>query len=297
MSAHPSAVANRRGILAITLAMASFIANDALVKHVSESLPTAQLIFIRGVFSSLLLLGVAHAMGLLRAPAGATGRVWHLLADKPVLWRSVLDAVGTMAYLASLFHLPIANATAINMATPLFITLYAALAWRQRVRPGRWVAIGAGFMGVLLVVQPVAEGFNAWALLCLAATIIHTGRDLLTRAIHPGVPSVLITVASALAVTLLSGLACATQDWQAMTGAQTGLLAIASVFLSAAYYLVIVGMREGDVSLVAPFRYTALLFALAIGWIVWGDVPNLLAWAGIVLLVGAGVTMLRGGRR
>lgn len=284
-------------MVAISLAMASFIANDALVKYVSESLPTAQLIFIRGVFSSVLLLAVAQAMGLLRVDQASGPGAWSHLTQKPVLWRSAFDAVGTMAYLGALFHLPIANATAINMATPLFITLYAALVWHERVRPERWLAVGAGFGGVLLVVQPAADGFNAWALVCLLATLVHTGRDLMTRVIHPGVPSVLITVSAALAVTLLSAVASAVQGWQPVTGQHLGLLATASVFLSAAYYLVIVGMREGDMSAVAPFRYSALLFALLIGWLVWGDVPNTLAWTGIALLVGAGLYMVRSGRQ
>ena len=68
------------------------------------------------------------------------------------------------------------------------------------------------------------------------------------------------------------------------------------MFLSAAYYLVIVGMRSGDLSLVAPFRYTALIYALLLGWLVWGDVPNALSWSGIVLMVVSGLFMLRAGR-
>ena len=278
----------------MSLAMASFIANDALVKYVSASLPAGQLIFVRGLFSTLLLLLVARHMGLLRpAREPRAGALSHLLQRKVVL-RSALDALGTMAYLSSLFHLPLANATAISMATPLYITLFAALAWRERVGPARWLAVGTGFAGVLLVVQPAAAGFNSWALLCLLATWIHTGRDLVTRAIPQSVPSILITVTSAAAVTLLSVPLGLLQGWQPVSLQQLALLAAASVFLSSAYYLIIVGMREGEMSVIAPFRYTGLLFALLIGWAVWGDVPNALAWMGITLLVGAGLHMLRG---
>ncbi len=293
----PQSVANRRGIVAMSLAMASFIANDALVKYVSESLPAAQLIFIRGVFASVLLLAVALAMGLLRAPRGPQpGPLRHLL-HRPVLARAAVDALATLAYLASLFHLPIGNATAITMATPLFITLFAVLAWHERVGAARWLAIVAGFGGVVLIVQPVAAGFNAWALLCLLATVLQTWRDLITRAISHTVPSLLITVATALAVTVLSGLLSAVQGWQPVTLRQLALLGAASVFLSGAYYLVIVGMRHGDISVIAPFRYTGLLFALLVGWAMWGDIPNRPAWAGITLLVGAGLYMLRSQRR
>ena len=292
----PQSAANRRGIVAMSLAMASFIANDALVKYVSESLPAAQLIFIRGLFATVLLLAVARAAGLLRPALGNDpGALRHLL-HRPVLARSAVDAMATLAYLASLFHMPIGNATAITMATPLFITLFAVLVWRERVGGARWLAIASGFVGVLLIVQPVADGFNAWALLCLLGTLLQTGRDLITRTIHTSVPSVLITVATSVTVTLLAGLLTAVQGWQAVTPQQLALLTGASVFLSAAYYLVIVGMRSGDMSVIAPFRYSGLLFALLVGWVVWGDVPNALAWVGIALLVGAGLYVLRSER-
>ena len=199
-----------------------------------------------------------------------------------------------MVYLTSLFHLPLGNATAINMSTPLIITLMAAVALRERVGRTRWIAIAVGFAGVLLVVQPAANGFNAWALLCLTGAVLGAARDLLTRTIRANVPTVLITLATAVATSLLAGLAAATQTWEPVSLPQFGLLAVAGVFLSIGYYLLIVSLRAGEISVTSPFRYTALLFALLIGWAVWGDVPNALAWAGIALLVGAGLHMLRG---
>jgi drug/metabolite transporter (DMT)-like permease len=284
----PSLAANRRGIAAMSFAMASFVTNDAIVKHVSESLPAAQLIFVRGLFAITLLAIATHALG--------ASRQVSTVFQRTVLGRSLLDALATMIYLTSLFHLPIANATAINMATPLFITLFAVLALGERVGPARWLALLTGFAGVLLVVQPSAAGFNAYALLCLAGTLLHASRDLVTRFIHADVPSILITLATAVTVTLLSGSLSLVQGWQPMTARHLGLLALASVFLSIGYYLIIVGMRHGDMSVVAPFRYTGLLFALAVGWVVWGDTPNALAFTGIALLVGAGLYVLHNER-
>lgn len=280
----------------MSASMACFLVNDALVKHVSQGMPAAQLICIRGMLATLLLLAIAQAMGLLRRATSAPEKTGLVFLHPLVLWRSGLDALATMAYLNSLFHLPIANATAINMASPLFLTLYAMLRWRERVGASRWLAIGAGFTGVLLVVQPTASGFSIWALVCLLATLLHTARDLVTRSIPAQLPSVLVTLATALAVTLLSGVWASWNGWQAISLQQFGLLAAASVFLSGGYYLVIVGMRGGDVAVVAPFRYTGLLFALVLGWAFWGDIPNTLAWAGILLLVGAGIFMLRSTR-
>lgn len=280
--------ANRRGILAMSFGMASFVTNDALVKYVSQALAPSQLIFIRGLFATLLLLAVAHAMGATRQMG--------MLLQRPVLARALLDALATVTYLTSLFHLPIGNATAINMATPLFITLFAVLALRERVGPGRWLAIGTGFTGVLLVVQPSGAAFNAYALLCLGGTLLHASRDLMTRVIDARVPSILITLSTAVAVTLLAGAWSLLQDWQPMAWHQLALLAAAALFLSIGYYLLITSMRAGEMSVIAPFRYTALLYALSLGYAVWGDVPNALAWSGIALLVAAGLHVLHGER-
>ncbi len=285
---------NRRGIVAICLAMALFVANDSLVKYVSASLPAAQLIFIRGLFASVLLVTAASAMGVLR-PRNRT-HAWRQITQPAVMTRALLDAAATMAYLAALFHLPIGNATAINMASPVFITVYAAFAWGERVGRGRWLAVAGGFAGVLLIVQPAASGFNAWSLLCLFATLLHTARDLVTRRIALDVPSILVTLSTSIAVLLLAGLWSLWQGWAPVGAAELVLLGCASAFLSVGYYAVIVGMRSGQLSAVAPFRYTSLIHALALGWLVWGDVPDALAWTGIVLMVVAGIAMLRAGR-
>ena len=287
--------ANRRGIAFMSLSMASFIVNDALVKHVADSLPGPQLIFIRGLFSSVMLLMVAVVTGALRgASTSADSSNLRLLFEGRVMSRAAMDALATMVYLTSLFHLPIGDATAINMATPLVISVIAAVVLRERISGPRWLAITLGFVGVLLVVQPAATTFNAWALLCLAGTLLGAIRDLLTRSIHAHVSSVLITLSTVVATCLLAGaMAALAQEWHAVSLEQYALLGVAAVFLSIAYYLLILSLRVGEMSVVSPFRYSALLFALLAGWVIWGDIPNLLAWLGITLLVGAGLYMLR----
>ncbi|MDB5912618.1 MAG: ribN 5, partial [Ramlibacter sp.] len=128
-------------------------------------------------------------------------------------------------------------------------------------------------------------------------TLLHAARDLTTRVIARSIPSLLITVSTAIAVTLLAGLwALATQQWQPVNARQLALLAAAGVFLSGGYFLLTVSMRSGDMSLIAPFRYAGLLFALLLGYLVWGDVPNALAWTGIAFLVGAGLYVLQNER-
>ena len=269
-------------------AMACFIVNDALVKYASQAMPAAQLIFLRSVMASVLVLAAARAMG-------ATPRIREI-ARGWVAVRAAVDAVATMLFLVSLFHLPLANASAINMTSPLIITVLAVVFLGERLGPPRWVAVGVGFLGVGLIIQPQAEGFDGYALVCLLATLLLSVRDLVTRRVHADVPSILVTLSNMLAVMLLAGGLSVFEGWQPFRAFEIGLLAVAAVFLSSAYYLLVISTRRGDLSLVAPFRYSALLFATIVGFVVWGDTPNLLAWCGIVLIVASGIYLLRASR-
>ena len=276
---------NRRGILAMSLAMAFFIANDALVKQVSATLPGFQLILIRGLMATGLIAIMAQAMGHLKN--------WRLMLNRMLWVRGVIDAVASMTFLTALFHLPLGNATAINLASPLFITAFAIYYFKERVTFQRGAFILLGFSGVLMVVQPASDGFNVYGVICVVATLLHAARDTLTRVISLRIPVLLITLSTAVAVSIGSGLATLTQTWAPVTEANLLMLFGASVFLSLAYYFLIVAMRSGEMSLVAPFRYSGLLFALLIGYLVWEELPNLMAWTGILLLVVSGLMILR----
>ena len=279
---------NRRGILAMSLAMALFIANDALVKQVSATLPGPQLIFIRGLMATTLVLIMAQAMGHLKN--------WRLMLNAKLWLRGVVDAAASLTYLTAVFHLPLGNATAINLASPLFITVFAIFFFKERVTFVRGGLILLGFTGVLMVVQPSSEGFNIYAWIAVLATLLHATRDTLTRGIGLHVPALLISLCTAVSVALGAGGITLTQTWVPVDNTSLALLFCASVFLSVAYYFLIVAMRSGEMSLVAPFRYSGLLFALLIGYMVWDEVPNLLAWAGIALLVFSGLMILQSKR-
>jgi drug/metabolite transporter (DMT)-like permease len=280
---------NRRGILAMSLSMACFVANDALVKHVSTTLPSGQLIFVRGLMATALMLAVAQGMGLLRqAP---------LMANRALWLRAFLDGVASLVYLTAVFHLPLGQATAINLASPLFAILMAMWWLRERVTLVRGLAVLTGFGGVLLVVQPAADAFNAYSLLAVLGTTLHATRDLLTRRIPPDVPAVLISLSTAMSVAVLAGLLSLTQAWQPVPPLTLLQLGLAAMFLCSGYYTLILAMRSGDVSVIAPFRYSGLLFALLLGHLLWDEMPNLLAWIGIALLVGSGLSILHTERR
>jgi drug/metabolite transporter (DMT)-like permease len=256
-----------------------------MIKAVGERLPAAQMLVVRGVMAMLLIVLVARQLGALT-------RIRDVL-DRWVLLRASFEGLGTFLYLAALFNLPLGNVTAINQSSPLFVAVLAMLFLKERVGTARWLAIGAGFTGVLLVIQPGLAGFNAYAWLCLIATLIYAFRDLLTRKVPPATPSILITLATAGVVWLMAGGVLIVQGWTPMQARDVGLLAIASVLLSTGYYASIAAMRHAELSVVAPFRYVGLLWAVLLGWVVWGDIPNALAWAGIALLIAAGLAMIR----
>jgi drug/metabolite transporter (DMT)-like permease len=285
----PAVTENRRGILYMVTGMAALVVNDSAVKYVGQSVGVAQMIFVRGVMAIVMLGAVARAVG-------ATARL-HTLADRTVATRVVLDCLTTFLFIVSLMHLPIGNATAINLGSPLIMALLAVFLLGEHPGFRRWLAIGAGFAGIVLVIQPRLEGFNAWSLMCLAATLFQSVRDLLTRRIPSEVPTILIALATVSFITLIAGSITLILGWQPIGRSEILLLAIAAVLLAVGYWLIINSMRHGEITVVAPFRYSGLLVALLTGFIVWGEVPTAIAWGGIALLLAAGVYLLHEERR
>lgn len=280
---------NRIGVAWMLLATVGFIANDAVTKTVLVRVPIGQMIVVRGIMAITLIALIAWHRGALM---GITGmfRGW-------VGVRALFEGLGTFLFLAALIWLPLANATAISMSSPLFVAVLARIILGERVDLRRWIAIGFGFVGVLLVIQPRPGGFNAWAWLCVLATLVYAGRDLLTRRIPAGMPSIVVTLATASAVAGLALVVLLVQGWTPMIWSDVGLLAFAAVCLSTGYYAVIAATRHAEMSVVVPFRYAGLLWALVLGFVIWGDVPNPLAWAGIVLLLASGLYMIHQQRR
>ena len=279
---------NRRGVIAMSAGMVSFVLNDSLVKFVSHTLPAAQLIFLRG----LLSVGVLLLLARLTDPQ-ALSREWRMhMTQRWVLARSLLDGAASLVYLSALFHMPVGNATAINMSTPLLIAMLSGLLLGVHISLRNWLIIGLGFAGVLLVVQPQAEGFNAWAWVALAGTCLHALRDLCVRFIPAHVPSNVIALGTALAATVMAGLWSVSIDWVAVSPTHWLMLGAASLFLSSGYFFLIQATRLADMSVIAPLSYMGLLTAVLSGFVIWGDLPNTMAWCGMLLLVSAGMLML-----
>ncbi len=280
---------NLRGILAMLAAMFLFVTNDTLIKLASEALPTPQIIFVRGAIAVVLVALVAWTTGVLRR---WPRRGWRIIG-----WRSVGEIGSTLLYLTALFHMPIANATAILQAMPLVMTVLSALVLGEIVRWRRWLAVVGGFFGMLLVVQPGSAGFDVYALVAVASLAFASVRDLSSRYLPPEVPSLIVALVAMFSVTVVGGAWTLTVPWTPIPGVVLAYLAGAAALLSGAFYFVTEAMRHGEVSVVTPFRYSIILTAIALGYLVWGQLPNLLAMAGIALIVGSGLYVFYRERR
>lgn len=273
-----------RGVASMVLGMASFVTNDTLIKLASVTTPTGQLVTIRNLLASVLIFGLIYLTG--------HASHMHRTINRVVIARSCLDIVATILYLLALFHMPIGNVTAINMASPLAMTAAAAIFLQAPVGWRRWTAVAVGFVGVMLIVQPDAEGFNAYALLAIASVVFIVARDLTTRQIDQSIPSLVVTLTNAILVMIGALALSAFEGWVAIGWREYLLLATAAIFLICGYLLIVDAFRHGDLATVGPFRYTALIWALLFGFLVWGDLPNLLAQLGIVIVVASGLYVL-----
>lgn len=263
----------------------AFVLNDALVKHETARISVAQIIFVRGIFATTFLVLVALAM--------RTRLELREMMRPRVLSRAGLDALASVTFITSLAHLPLANATAINAATPLILSVMAVFVLREHVSFDRWTAIVCGFAGVMLIVQPSGDGFNSWSLLCVLATLLSSCRDFTTRLIDRSVSPVTVAISNAAVVMLLAGAWLHFKVWFPLSALDVLVLAAAGACMAAGYLLITIALRSGAISMVVPFRYTGLIFASVFGFLMWGELPNVIACLGMALLVGAGVYLTR----
>lgn len=266
-------------------AMAGFTVNDVITKFASESMNMGQVMLIRGVFASIFIGALALHQGALRS----IGSIRN-----PLLLLRVVSEVGaTVTFLIALSHLPIANVSSVLQALPLAVTMGAALVYGERVGWRRWLSIAVGFAGVTIIVRPGYEGFSIFSVMALASVFFCAVRDLSTKRIPHSIPTSLISAATALAVTLCGTLLIGPMGgWKTPSTFDVGLLAAAAVLLVVGYQFIVKAMRVGDISFIAPFRYMSLLWAIPLGFIVFGDIPDLAMIVGAGIIVASGIYML-----
>ena len=277
---------NLRGICAMLASTAVFVVNDTLLKLATEALPTGEAIFLRGMFTTLFCT-------LLFARPGRSASLPSVVSPR-IVGRAVAEVGSTLFFLSALARMPIGDATAILQFTPLAITAGAALFLGERVGWRRWLATCVGLVGVLIIVRPGGAAFNPYSVLALLSILFGVARDLLTRGIAQSVPSLLIAGISSAAVTLASLCFVAFETWAWPSLATLLVLVGAGTALVAGQYWLITAMRTGEIAVVAPFRYSVVLWAVLAGYLVWREVPDAASWIGIAIVTAAGLyTFLR----
>lgn len=281
---------NLRGALYMNIAMAAFTLNDTAMKAAMQHLPLWQAIAMRGLLTLGPLMLVAHLSGGLRLRLPRHDAI-------VVGIRSVAEVASTLLFLAALIHMPIANLSAILQSLPLAVTLGAALVFGEKVGWRRMTAILVGFGGVLIIIRPGAEGFDIWSLMGLASVAFVVVRDLSTRRLSRAVPSASVAVYASASVTITALCLSPLSGWVMPTWQDAALILAAAFCLVFGYNFAIMVMRVGDIGFVAPFRYTSLLWAIMLGWLVFGSLPDALTLFGAALVVGSGIFTLWRERR
>lgn len=278
---------NLRGSALMVLAMAGFALEDMFIKRLSGDLPVGQILMLLGA-------GGAVIFGLAALSRG------HALLSRdlltwPVMLRNLGELIGTIGFVTAIALTPLSSASAILQATPLAVTLGAALFLREQVGWRRWSAILVGFAGVLMVIRPGLSGFEPASLFAVQAVVGLAMRDLATRAVPHTVTSMqlssygfaTIVPAGALLLWLSGGaVSPSAANWRD--------IAFALLLGVAAYYAIVAAMRVGEVSFVTPFRYTRLIFALVIAVLIFDEQPDALTLVGAAIIIASGLyTLLR----
>lgn len=273
---------NTKGALFMMGSMAAFTINDAFMKALGAGVPLSQAIVLRGLPTCVMMLALAVMLGALKLklPPGQ-GRL--------ILMRNVTEVLAAYFFLTAIFNMPFANAISILQVLPLTITLAGAVFLGEPVGWRRWTAILVGFCGVMLIVRPGMEGFTVYSLYVLAAVVCVTTRDILSRRLAPEVPSLTVALSNAVSVTVVFSVVALFQDWQPIDIKQGVLFLGASLTIIVAYFCAVSAVRVGELAVVAPFRYTALVWAMLLGVLIFGEPLETLTLIGACIVVVTGI--------
>jgi drug/metabolite transporter (DMT)-like permease len=296
--------ATQRGILALVVGIAVFSLQDVILKRLSGDYPLYQAMIIRSLTAVPLLLIILRLFdGRLTTIATPN---WALM-----LARGILNFVAYTAYYLGLAALPMADTVALFFTAPLFITIAAALVFRDRIGATNILALLAGFVGMLMIFNPSASVFDPAALLPVLAALGYALTQLATRALGRTETAAAMTfwgnltfLAGALALAAVFGsgaydgathpsLAFLTRGWQPMPARDLGLFMACGVIASIGLSLLTYAYRVAPSASVAPFEYSFIIWGVLWGWVFWAQLPAALAWGGIALLIGAGLLVIR----
>ena len=265
----------------MTIGSIGYVVNDGLVRKATENgLGVYQVLCLR----SLGLAGFFWMIG--RARGQQTTRA-HI--RRPLVLRVSAEILGAALFFAAIVRLEFANAQAILQVVPFAVTLAAAVVLKERVQFRQYVAIVVGFVGVLIIIRPATDGFSAWSLAVLGAAALLVLRELATRNVAADVPAVSIAFSTAVGLAVLTGGLSLFSGWRAVSGESALLIALAVGSLAIGYVFTIETVRVGDLSVSAPFRYSILLGAVIIGYLLFDEVPDGLTIVGSSIIFATGV--------
>lgn len=276
---------NFRGALLMMISMGAFVLNDAFVRLAGDTLPLGQILFIRGLLTTVLLLAFAFYGGVFKLTVSKADK-WR------IFFRSFAEALTAYFFLTAVMNMPFANVTAILQILPVTVTLAAAFVFKEKVGVFRITLIILGFLGVILIINPSTDGFNFYAFYALIAVLLITVRDLITRKLSSEVPTLIPTVSASIGVLLFSIILMINTPLQSLNTQNSIYIIMAAFFIIFGYYTAVLVMRSGEISFISPFRYTAILFALILGFIFFDEQPDKIALLGIAIVMLSGIILM-----
>ena len=276
---------NLYGSLYMTLSMFGYASSDAFIKYIGLLLPLSEILFLRGILAVFLLLILTYFRNEL-----------FVSVDKNQIKFLILRVTGdvgcTIFFLTALINMKLANATAVLQCVPLALAFSAAVFLKEDVGWRRWSAIVFGFFGVLIIIKPTSAEFNYYSLMALMAVCFIVLRDLSTSRLNESIPSTFVSLITALSVTITGLLFLPFQTWVKPSFEIIGSLSATAVLLILGVLFNIISMRTGEVSFIAPFRYSIIIFAILYGIIFYNEFPDKLMIFGSIILVSAGLYTL-----
>ena len=273
---------NLRGILFMMMSMACFAVEDTLIKLLSARLPATQILFSVGFGGALITLALAVVLNVNLAD--------KILLNRHVIARTIADLFGALSFTSAMVLIPMSLLASILQATPLFVTLGAVVLLGEKVGWRRWSAIFIGFFGVLIILQPGYGSFQLASLLGLAAVLCLALRDVVTRDMSTEIPTLTVTFYACLAMGSAGFIAYPFFGPPIKpTTNELIILIFAAITGLTGYLFLVLATRKGDVSVIAPFRYSRLLFSLGLASVILGEKLTLPILLGGLLVVSSGI--------
>ena len=264
------------------MSMACFAVEDTFVKLLSARLPATQILFSIGFGGALITLVLALVLNVNLAD--------KILLNKHVISRTTADLFGALSFTSAMVLIPMSLLASILQATPLFVTLGAAILLGEKVGWRRWSAIFIGFLGVIIILQPGYGSFQLASLLGLAAVLCLALRDVITRDMATEIPTLTVTFYACLAMGSAGFIAYPFFGPPIMPTTYEAIILICAAIIGlTGYFLLVLATRKGDVSVIAPFRYSRLLFSLGLASLILGEKLTLPILLGGLLVVSSGI--------